>query len=123
MKKMLISFIVAIMMVFVLATIIYAASQTVHITVGQGPVQSAAITANNGARYDGWNYPNSRARLWIDLQSSDGTRWVNRETALMSIGSTASGVSTLSGALLWRVQLNPQWAATDCIGRGTVSNR
>lgn len=112
-----------IMVVTVLAPFAYAASQTVYIHQGSGPVQSAAITANNGAKYDGSNYVTSGHRLYIDLQRSAGSGWVNDKTALMPIGSNANGYSTVQGALLWRVQLNPQYWFTDCDGEGTVSNR
>ncbi len=111
------------LVVAVLVSVAYAASQTVYIHIGDGPVQSAAITGNNGANYSGKNYATSGHSLYIDLQRSSGTGWVNEKTALMPIGSTASGYSSLTGALLWRVQLNPQYWFTDCNGEGTVSNR
>ncbi|KFD41716.1 hypothetical protein DK28_0206060 [Peptococcaceae bacterium SCADC1_2_3] len=122
-KKMLISLMVAIMLIGVLATSVYAASQTVYIHQGDGPVQSAAISANNGANYYGWNYDTSGHKLYVDLQTSTGGGWSTDKSSLMDIGSSASGYSTLSGTRLWRVQLNPQWAYTDCDGKGTVSNR
>ncbi|UNC91051.1 hypothetical protein [Candidatus Contubernalis alkaliaceticus] len=111
------------MLTFVLVNSIYAANATVNIKKGQGPVQSASITANNGAKYSGRNYSSSEHSLYIDLQASSGSGWANVKTSLMAIGSSASGLSTMSGALLWRVQLNPQYLFTDCNGEGTVSNR
>ncbi|GAB6275452.1 MAG: hypothetical protein STSR0004_23220 [Peptococcaceae bacterium] len=122
-KKMLISLMVAIMLIGVLATSVYAASQTVYIHQGDGPVQSAAITANNGANYSGKNYATSGHKLYITLQCSNGGGWSDEGVSLMNIGSSTNGYSTRSGALLWRVQLNPQYAYTDCDGEGTVSNR
>ena len=122
-KKMLISLMVAIMLTGVLATSVYAAYEYVYINKGEGPKLSAAITANNGARYDGWNYVTSGHKLYITLQSSDGYGWIDERVSLMDINSGATGDSDLSGTRLWRVQLNPQWAYTDCDGKGTVSNR
>lgn len=121
-KKMLMSLMVAIMLISVLATCAYAASETVYISKGQGPVQSAAISANNGANYAGQNYVTSGHKLYITLQSSDGSEWTDERVSLMDIGSSASGNKEKSGTLLWRVQLNPQYAYTDCDGEGTVSN-
>jgi hypothetical protein len=111
-----------IMVVTVLAPFAYAASQTVYIHKGDGPVRSASITSNDGAHYSGSNYSTSGHSLWIDLQRSSGSGWVNEKTSLMAINSKANGESSLGGALLWRVQLNPQYWYTDCKGDGTVSN-
>lgn len=111
------------MVVAVLVPFAYAASKTVYISQGDGPVQSAQITADNGAKYAGSNYVTSGHSLYIDLQRSSGSGWVNDKTALMPIGGNADGISTYAGALLWRVQLNPQYWFTDCDGKGTVSNR
>ncbi|HHW40604.1 MAG TPA: hypothetical protein GXX19_05555 [Syntrophomonadaceae bacterium] len=121
-RKMLIS-LMMIMLISVLATSAYAASQTVYINKGDGPVQSASISATNGANYNGWNYSDSEHKLYITLQWSTGSGWVDERVSLMDIGSSASGYSTLSGTRLWRVQLNPQYAYSDCHGKGTVSNR
>ena len=112
-----------IMLISVLATSAYAASQTVYISQPSGPVQSSAISANNGANYAGSNYSTSGHKLYVDLQSSTGSGWSTIKSSLMAIGSNASGYSDLSGERLWRVQLNPQYAYTDCDGKGTVSNR
>jgi len=122
-EKMLSSLAVAIMLIFVLVTSINAASHTVYIDEGDGPVQSGSITATNGANYDGHNSSGSGHRLYITLQSSSGSGWTDQKVALMDIGQSASGYSAVSGDLLWRVQLNPQYAYTDCIGWGTISNR
>lgn len=121
--KTLSSLVVAIMLVFVLAIGANAASHTVYIDKGDGPVQSGQITANNGANYNGYNSSQSGHRLYITLQSSSGSGWTDQKVSLMDIGQSASGYSNLSGDLLWRVQLNPQYYFTDCIGSGTVSNR
>ena len=121
-KKMLVSLMV-IMLISVLATSVYAASATVYIHQGQGPVQSSAISANNGAKDVGKNYATSGHKLYLDLQWSSGSGWNTVKTDLMDVGGSASNYSDLSGTKLWRVQLNPQWWYTDCDGEGTVSNR
>ena len=122
-RKTLLIFMVTIMLFFVMVTSVYAASRTVQIYNGDGPVRSAAIAATNGAKYNGYNYKSSGHRLYIDLQWSNGSGWVNQATKLMDKGQPANGSSTRSGTLLWRVQLNPQYAFSDCRGYGTVSNR
>lgn len=121
--KTLSSLVVAIMLIFVLTISANAASHTVYIDKGDGPVQSGQITANNGANYNGYNSSQSGHKLYITLQSSSGSGWTDQKVSLMDIGQSASGYSSLSGDLLWRVQLNPQYYFTDCIGWGTVSNR
>jgi hypothetical protein len=113
----------ALILIFAVAANVFAASQTVYIYQGNGPVQSASIATENGANYQGWNYATSGHSLYIDLQSSTGSGWSNIKTSLMAINSSASGTSTLTGARLWRVQLNPQYYFTDCDGKGTVSSR
>lgn len=122
-KKMLMSLMVAIMLIGILATSVFAASQTVYIEQGDGPVQSAAITASNGAKYSGWNFDTSRHRLYITLQSSSGSGWTDRRVSLMDIDSGATGDAwEPTGSNLWRVQLNPEWSYTDCDGWGQVAN-
>jgi predicted PurR-regulated permease PerM len=122
-KKRLISLVVVIALVCLLTASVYAASATVFISQGQGVVHSASISATNGAKYSGWNQNTSGHSLYITLQSSSGSGWTDRKVSLMAIGSGATGNAwEPTGTHLWRVQLNPQWAFTDCDGWGRVEN-
>lgn len=67
--KMLSSLVVAIMLIFVLTISANAASHTVYIDKGDGPVQSGQITADNGANYNGYNSTQSGHKLYITLHN------------------------------------------------------
>lgn len=119
-KKMLISLMVAIMLIGVLATSVYADSETVNIS-GRLAVHSDSISSSNGANCNGYNSINSQDRLFMTLEYSDGGGWANEAVTAMQKGYSGSLSSSRSGALLWRVTLNPDDLAY-CIGWGTVRN-
>lgn len=109
-----------IMLISVLVTSAYAASQTVYIYDGSGPVHSAYITSYTGAQTDGWNYTTSGHSLYCDLQAWNGSSWPTIKSSFMAIGGYAHNYST-AGYQYWRVQLNPELYYTDCNGKGIVS--
>lgn len=120
-KKWFISFMVLIMIVGALT--VSAASSTVYISQGQGPQNSTAIPSFNGANFRGRNYNTSGSKLWVSLERWNGFWFQTEEQALMNIGSSASGFSTIQGNTAWRVKLNPELWFTNCDGEGTVSSR
>lgn len=122
-KKMLMSVLVVVMIsCCIVAAGTFAASQGCYITKGDGPVHSGAITATNGARSHASNYEVSGHKLYADLQYSSGSGWTNERTVLINIGVDHESESWRPGHLLWRIQLNPQYAFRDCYGFGYVQN-
>jgi len=119
-KKMFTSLMVAIMLISVLATCAYAASETVYIS-GRLAVHSDSISSSNGANCNGYNSTDSQDRLFMTLEYSDGGGWANEAVTAMQKGCYGSLSSSRSGTLLWRVTLNPDDLAY-CIGWGTVIN-
>jgi len=119
-RKMLISLMV-IMLIGVLATSANAGTAYVYINKGQGPQLSNAISLPAGAEYEGWNYSDSGHKLYLGLQVySRDIGWGTMRTALMEIDGYAYGTYPMPHANDFRVQLNPQWAYTDCHGKGLV---
>jgi len=112
---------VTMMLLFVLATVAYAASQTVNIN-GHFAVHSQAISSTNGAKCNGHNDPDSGDRLFMTLEYSDGGGWADAAVTAMPKGGTGNLSSSKSGNLLWRVTLNPDNFA-NCKGSATVQNR
>ncbi|MHB1418011.1 MAG: hypothetical protein ACYCX4_00250 [Bacillota bacterium] len=121
-KKMLVTLMVALMIIGILATTAFAATQYVYINKGDGPVQSASISSTNGAYYNAQNYWSSGHSLYATLQYSNGSGWNDEYVQLMEPNTGANGASWRSGSLLWRLQLNPYLFYTDCDGYGYVSN-
>lgn len=121
-KKSVRLLIVAIAAIGVLTSSALAASASVNISTGQHNAQSSGITGTTGANYTAFNSTLSGSRLYVDMQYSSGQGWTNEKTSLMDPGTGASGSSSRSGHLLWRVNLNCQYLSTDCIGSATVYN-
>ena len=110
---------VAAVLIGVMASSIYAASATVYIHIGDGPVQSAAILSS-GASYTGGNEATSGHRLHLTLQYYSGSGWVDDKVSTMAIGAGIMGQSTDTRYGSWRVQLNPDLWYTDCNGWADV---
>ncbi|MCK9312773.1 MAG: hypothetical protein M0P20_01790 [Methanocorpusculum sp.] len=109
------------LLMFVLATVACAASQTVDID-SRYAKHSGAISSLNGAKCNGYNYQSSEDRLFMVLEYSDGGGWANEAVTAMQKGGYGSLSSSRSGNLLWRVTLNPDEFA-HCKGYATVENR
>jgi|GEM_PF-2367924 hypothetical protein len=120
-KSILIGAVICALLSLLLVATAYAASVSVSINKGSGPVFSDTLAANKGVSYRGNNSFQSGSVLYISIEERTGAFWRTDTVQPMGIGQSASGNSQLRIPALWRVKLNPALANTDCIGHGQAS--
>ncbi|CFY10881.1 Uncharacterized [Syntrophomonas zehnderi OL-4] len=120
-KPILIGIVLCALLSFLFVGNAYAASTSVSISNGSGPVLSSVIATNYGVSYYGSNSNRSGHILHISIEEKTGAYWRTDTSNPMGIGQTASGSSKLKVPAQWRVKLNPDNYHTDCSGYGQIS--